>query len=76
MAVTGGVSLNTGLRKSVQAAAEAAGMEAIFPPARLCGDNGAMIALAGAERLLRGERSGDDLTAVPSLDEMNFFAPN
>ena len=44
-------------------------------PADLCGDNGAMIALAGAERLGRGERSADDLAAVPALDEMGFFEP-
>jgi len=75
VAVTGGVSLNTGLRRAVQEAAAKAGVTAVFPPARLCGDNGAMIALVGAERLARGERSEDPLTAVPSLDEMDFFEP-
>lgn len=75
VAVVGGVSLNTGLRTSMEAASRAAGVGCIFPPPRLCGDNGAMIALAGAERLGRGERSGDEVTATPSLDEMGFFLP-
>ena len=75
IAVAGGVSLNTGLREAAAAAARREGLEILFPPADLCGDNGAMIALAGAERLGRGERSPDDLTAVPALDEMGFFEP-
>jgi N6-L-threonylcarbamoyladenine synthase len=75
VAVAGGVSLNTGLRKTLQNEAQAAGVRVIFPPAALCGDNGAMIALAGAERLARGERSSDTLAAHPSLDQMDFFAP-
>ena len=75
VAVVGGVSLNTGLRASMDKASQAAGIRCIFPPPRLCGDNGAMIALAGAERLERGERSGDETTATPALDEMSFFQP-
>jgi N6-L-threonylcarbamoyladenine synthase len=73
VAVTGGVSLNTGLRATLAREATARGMDVVFPPPALCGDNGAMIALAGAERLAAGERSGDSTAVEPSLDEMGFF---
>ena len=76
VAVTGGVSLNTGLRAAFAREAAARGVEVLFPPPALCGDNGAMIALAGAERLAAGERSGEDTAVTPSLDEMGFFEPD
>ncbi|HVP39451.1 MAG TPA: tRNA (adenosine(37)-N6)-threonylcarbamoyltransferase complex transferase subunit TsaD [Candidatus Saccharimonadales bacterium] len=75
IAVTGGVSLNTGLREAFARRAAAQGLQLAFPPPALCGDNGAMIALAGAERLAAGERSGDATSVEPSLDEMGFFEP-
>ncbi|MBI5838232.1 MAG: tRNA (adenosine(37)-N6)-threonylcarbamoyltransferase complex transferase subunit TsaD [Candidatus Eisenbacteria bacterium] len=73
VAVTGGVSLNTGLRQRFAREASVRGLEVAFPPPALCGDNGAMIALVGAERLASGERCGDDTPVTPSLDEMEFF---
>jgi N6-L-threonylcarbamoyladenine synthase len=38
-----------------------------IPPPNRCTDNAAMIAAAGFHRLIRGERAGLDLDAVPSL---------
>jgi N6-L-threonylcarbamoyladenine synthase len=52
--VAGGVASNSALRTALEAAARAGGAELVAPPPRLCADNGAMVAWAGAERLLLG----------------------
>ena len=54
LVVAGGVAANQALRSSLAAVAAAAGYALHVPPIALCGDNGAMIAWAGAERLSRG----------------------
>lgn len=51
LVVAGGVGANQTLRAVLQKTAEAAGLPLVVPPPRLCTDNGAMIAWAGAERL-------------------------
>ncbi len=63
----GGVVANSRLRALMGERAEAAGMNLLIPPPDLCTDNGAMIACAGFYRLARGERSGLDVGASPSL---------
>ncbi|MEO0822882.1 MAG: tRNA (adenosine(37)-N6)-threonylcarbamoyltransferase complex transferase subunit TsaD [Pseudomonadota bacterium] len=55
VAVAGGVAANRALRAGLDAAAARAGFRAIAPPLALCTDNAAMIAWAGAERLIAGE---------------------
>ena len=54
LVVAGGVAANQALRQSLATVAEAAGFGLHVPPVSLCGDNGAMIAWTGAERLARG----------------------
>ena len=53
--VAGGVAANQRFRKLMADQLEVEfGIRAFFPPLNLCGDNGAMIAWAGAERLALG----------------------
>jgi putative glycoprotease GCP len=53
----GGVAANSYLRRTLAARAD---LELRFPPLKLCGDNGAMIAGVGYQYLKRGEASGFD----------------
>jgi N6-L-threonylcarbamoyladenine synthase len=56
--VAGGVGANQHLRMSLQAMVEKEGARVFFPQAKYCTDNGAMIAYAGCQRLLAGEKEG------------------
>src|SRR5580765_5954924 len=51
LVVSGGVAANRRLRARMTEAGAAIGVDVYFPPAALCTDNAAMIALAGAPRL-------------------------
>ncbi len=63
LVAAGGVSANGAIRRALAALAGEAGLAFVAPPLQLCGDNGAMIAWAGLERLRLGLT--DDLT-VPA----------
>jgi N6-L-threonylcarbamoyladenine synthase len=54
LVMAGGVAANSRLRARL---GERLGARVFYPPARLCTDNGAMIAFAGHLRLAAGERS-------------------
>jgi tRNA N6-adenosine threonylcarbamoyltransferase len=65
--LTGGVAANRALRNGLAAECEARGYAWTAPPGRLCTDNGAMIAAAGAARLGAGERADLTLNAHATL---------
>ena len=60
--MAGGVAANQGIRGGLMRLATEAGLPMVAPPLELCGDNGAMIAWAGLERLRLG--LVDDMAAV------------
>ena len=62
----GGVAANSRLR---QLLAERPDINCIFPPLKLCGDNGAMIAGVAYHFLLRGDRSGWNTTASARIPQ-------
>jgi tRNA N6-adenosine threonylcarbamoyltransferase len=70
--LAGGVAANSQLRMRLEAGCRARGLAFAVPPLRYCGDNGAMVAFAGALRLGRGERSPWTLPAIPTLLESRF----
>jgi N6-L-threonylcarbamoyladenine synthase len=67
LALAGGVSANSLLRREMSAACRKAGITLYMPALELCGDNAAMIGSAAFYSLMRGETAGLDLNAVPSL---------
>jgi len=54
LVVAGGVGANQQLREALRRETQRVGAELFFPPAELCTDNGAMIAMAGLARLRAG----------------------
>ncbi|RKP06064.1 metalloendopeptidase [Thamnocephalis sphaerospora] len=54
LVISGGVASNQAIRASLSRLAENNGVPLVCPPAKLCTDNGVMIAWAGMERLQRG----------------------
>ena len=65
LVVAGGVAANSELRAALKQIAERRCFDFIAPPLKFCGDNAAMIALAGAERLAAGLIDGPDAPARP-----------
>lgn len=63
--IAGGVAANQTLRARLIETAEVNGFSPIFPPLKFCGDNAAMIAQAGLERLQAGRVDGLDAPARP-----------
>jgi len=54
LVVAGGVAANQAMRQALQRLAVEAGLKLVAPPLALCGDNAAMIAWAGLERMRLG----------------------
>lgn len=62
----GGVAANSRLRGML---AEHKELNCIFPPLKLCGDNGAMIAGVAYHFLMRGDRNGWDTTCCARIPQ-------
>jgi N6-L-threonylcarbamoyladenine synthase len=76
LVAAGGVAANQAIRSALDSVAAQAETTLIIPPPALCTDNGAMIAWAGAERLVLGMT--DDMDAPPRarwLLDANAMAP-
>ena len=66
MALAGGVSANSLLRREMEKACAKRGIQLYMPALNLCGDNAAMIGSAAYYHLMRGEIAGLDLNARPA----------
>jgi N6-L-threonylcarbamoyladenine synthase len=65
LVVAGGVAANTRLRRDLAMLAASEGLTLLAAPVALCGDNAAMVAWAGAERLALGLTDGLDAPVRP-----------
>ena len=68
LVVAGGVGANLRLRERLDGEAAEKNLEVFYPKLEFCGDNGAMIALAGALRLRAGALSSSDFGVKPRWD--------
>ena len=76
LVVAGGVGANVNLRERLEAMCAKRGGQVYFPRPAFCTDNGAMIAYAGALRLLAGEREGEAIKVQPRWDMETLPAVN
>ena len=74
IAMAGGVSANSGLRKSMEAMCKKHGYTLYMPPLSLCGDNAAMIACQGSYNLLAGITADASLNAYASKTAIGEMA--
>lgn len=63
LVVAGGVAANRAIAAALESVTARAGAALMVPAPALCGDNAAIVAWAGAERLAAGVRSGPDFAA-------------
>jgi len=73
MVVAGGVACNKALRQRLTQEADARGLTLYYPRPAYCTDNGAMIALAGYYRIMKGEQSGqsEDVRSRYPVEDIN-----
>lgn len=65
LVIAGGVSANRYLRERLQQELKKLGGEVFYPRPEFCTDNGAMIAYAGCQRLMAGQRDGEEIVVYP-----------
>ena len=75
LVMAGGVSANVRLRATLEQKLGKEGCEVFYPAPRLCTDNGAMIAYAGALRLKDGEVDSLDAEVRPRWPMTELTAP-
>ena len=68
LVVAGGVGANLQLRERLDSEAARNNLEVFYPKLEFCGDNGAMIALAGALRLQAGAVGSHQFSVKPRWD--------
>lgn len=68
VAIAGGVSANSWLRRRAAEGCQEAGWELYLPELPLCGDNAAMIGSQGYYELLAGNRAGMELNGRPYME--------
>jgi N6-L-threonylcarbamoyladenine synthase len=75
LVMAGGVSANVRLRAALEEKLGKERCEVFYPAPKLCTDNGAMIAYAGALRLAAGECDGPDVEVRPRWPMTQLTAP-
>jgi N6-L-threonylcarbamoyladenine synthase len=72
LVIAGGVSANSELRIQLKALDKKLGITSFFPALKYCTDNGAMIAFAGAMRLMKEQNHNNVIKAYPrwSLEDL------
>ena len=68
IAISGGVSANSGLRRELEKLGKKEGWNTYIPKIEYCTDNAAMIAVTGYYKFLKGEFAGQDVTASARLE--------
>ncbi len=68
LAMAGGVSANSELRRRMTALCEKSGRELYIPPLSLCGDNAAMVGAQGYYEFRAGRIAGLDLNATAAME--------
>ncbi|EAT12790.1 tRNA (adenosine(37)-N6)-threonylcarbamoyltransferase complex transferase subunit TsaD [Bermanella marisrubri] len=73
LVIAGGVSANRYLRERLQQELKKLDGEVFYPRPEFCTDNGAMIAYAGCQRLMAGQRDGEEIVVHPRwpMDELS-----
>lgn len=68
IAIAGGVSANSGLRKQLTEAGAQYNWKVYIPKFEYCTDNAAMIAMAAHYKALAGQFASQDITPLPRMD--------
>jgi N6-L-threonylcarbamoyladenine synthase len=74
LVIAGGVSANLQLRERLRETLHKNGSRVFYPAPRYCTDNGAMIAYAGCQRLLLGDRDSAETRVRPRwpMEELSY----
>jgi len=68
IAIAGGVSANSGLRKSLQETAVELGWKVYIPAFQYCTDNAGMVAIAGYQKYLVNDFASQNISPLPRME--------